>query len=66
MKNLCKIDARKSDAQIMENERKWTPKGSQNPIKIKKNLEKTRSDNRCEKRSETRHGAEIAVGAKAT
>ena len=37
MKNQCKIDARKSDAKIMKNERKWSPKGSQNPCKIEKN-----------------------------
>ena len=36
MKNPCKIDARKSDAKIMKNERKWTPNGSQNPLKVKK------------------------------
>ena len=37
MKNRCKIDARKSDAKIMKNDGKWSPKGSPNPGKIEKN-----------------------------
>ena len=37
MKNQCKTDARKSDAKMMENERKWNPNGSQHQIKIHKN-----------------------------
>ena len=36
MKNQCKIGARKSDVKMMENERKWSPNGSQNPLKIEK------------------------------
>ena len=40
MKNQCKIDARKSDAKMMKKERKWSPNGSQNPLKIHKNREK--------------------------
>ena len=36
MKNPCKIDARKSYANIMKNERKWSPIGSQNPLKNNK------------------------------
>ena len=31
------IDARKSNAKIMKNERKWSPQGSQNPLKNNKN-----------------------------
>ena len=47
MKNQCKTDARKSDAKIMKNERKWSPKGSQNPSKInaKPMLEKVIKNN---------------------
>ena len=37
MKNRYEIDARKSDAKIQKNERKWNPHGSQNPLKINKN-----------------------------
>ena len=54
MTNQCKIDARKSDAKMMENERKWSPNGSQNPLKINKTRKKTRSENRCEKRTALR------------
>ena len=36
MKNRYEIDARKSDAKMRENERKWSPNGSQNPVKIEK------------------------------
>ena len=36
MENQCKIDARKSDAKMMKKERKWSPNGSQNPVKIEK------------------------------
>ena len=43
MKNRGKIDARKSDGKIMKKERKWTPNGSQNPLKIEKICKKTRS-----------------------
>ena len=48
MKNPCKIDARKSDAKSMKNERKWSPKGSQNPLKI----EKSEVKNEVQKRSD--------------
>ena len=40
MKNRYEIDARKSNAKIMKNERKWSPNGSQNPSKIKKCIQK--------------------------
>ena len=43
MKNRGKIVARKSGAKIMEKERKRTPNGSQNPLKVKKIDKKTRS-----------------------
>ena len=36
MKNHCKNDARKSDAEMMENGSKMSPKGSQNPEQIEK------------------------------
>ena len=36
MKNRCKIDARKSDANIMKKHRKSTRKGSRNPCKFDK------------------------------
>ena len=36
MKNRGKIVARKSGAKIMKIERKRTPNGSQNPLKVKK------------------------------
>ena len=41
MKNPYKIDARKRYAKMMKNERKWSPNGSQNPLKINK-IEKKR------------------------
>ena len=51
MKIPCKIDTRKSEAKSVKKERKWSPKGSQNPLKIEKIRKKTRSENRCEKRA---------------
>ena len=37
MSNLCKIDARKSYAKMMEKERTLSQNGSQNPLKIEEN-----------------------------
>ena len=59
MKNRWKIDARKSDAEMMENERKWTPNGSPNPLKICKNLLK----NEVQKSMRKKNGLPAKPGA---